>query len=65
MRGTTGRTDQFIEQDPGPRGSPHAPHAPPDAGNGAASLLAPFVLTANTERSFCRFTLWHDGQLGD
>jgi hypothetical protein len=42
---------QFIEQDPGPRGSPHDPQAP-IGGNGAASRLVLPALTANTESSF-------------
>jgi hypothetical protein len=48
----SGPPAQLIEHDPGPRGSPHEPHAPVDAGNGAGSLFPPLVLTAKTDSSF-------------
>ena len=48
--------------DPGPRGSPHLPHDPTASRDGRPPPLA---LTANTERSFSRSALSHDGQLGD
>ena len=53
-----GRT-QFIEQAPGPRGSPHAPHA-----LGAASRAEYFgdsAPTAKTDNCFSMSALWHDG----
>ena len=40
--------DQLIEQDPGPRGSPHVPHAP-TAGIADADD-PPLVCAANTDR---------------
>src|SRR5258706_2127564 len=64
-RTLVGPPTQLIEQDPGPRGSPHDPHAPVDAGNGAGSPFPALVLTAKTDSSFCRFAPSHDGQLGD
>jgi len=50
-----------MSQAPGPRGSPHDPHAP--AGSLAADFPLP-VLTAKTEISFSRSLLLHDGQAG-
>jgi hypothetical protein len=50
-----------MSQAPGPRGSPHDPHAP--MGSLAADFPLP-VLTAKTEISFSRSLLSHDGQEG-
>jgi hypothetical protein len=55
----------LIEQEPGPRGSPHEPQAPADPWNGEGLLFPPAVLTAKTDSNFRRFALWHDGQLGN
>ncbi len=51
----------FIEQEPGPRGSPHRPHAPAD---GMSNDLSPPPDTANTDSSFCRSSLLHVGHAG-
>ncbi len=52
---------QFVEQEPGPRGSPQLPQDPGDASEAAA----PFpLLTAKTESCFSSFTLSHDGHRG-
>lgn len=67
-QGSVGKEDsgeirsQFIEQEPGPRGSPHEPQAPtgicvaPDAGLE--------VLAANTDCRFSSVVPWHDGHSG-
>ena len=54
--------DQLIEQDPGPLGSPHAPHGPEARTGVDADALA---LTAKTDSCFSSSALLHDGQLGD
>lgn len=51
---------QFIEQAPGPRGSPQDPQAP-DPLVLAQSELAP---TPKGENCFCSFVALHDGQAG-
>ena len=54
------RTDQFIEHDPGPRGSPQVPHGP------AKSFGAPEppALTAKTDSCFSSAALAQAGQEG-
>jgi len=52
-----------MEHAPGPRGSPHAPHAP-TAGIALADAAEPFVWAANVESFRCRSWLWHSGQAG-
>ena len=53
---------QFIEQDPGPRGSPHDPQGPIDSfAEKAAPPLAP---TAKAERRFRKSSLSQDGHDG-
>jgi hypothetical protein len=54
---------QFIEQEPGPRGSPQRPHAPACVPSNVFSPLPPD--TAKTESSFCRSAPLHDGHVGD
>jgi len=51
-----------MEQEPGPRGSPQRPHAAPTAGASNDRSLPPD--TANTDSSFCKSSLRHDGQEG-
>jgi len=55
----------LIEQEPGPRGSPHIPHALGASRLDASTLVDPFALTAKTDSSFCRSSPEQDGQLGD
>jgi hypothetical protein len=57
-------TRQFMEQEPGPRGSPHVPQAPAGAAANAEGAGA-FELTANTDSCFSSSALAHEGQLGD
>ena len=47
------------EQDPGPRGSPQEPQAPPD--DRAAELFFAVTVTANTESCGASLWLWHLG----
>ena len=47
------------EQDPGPRGSPHAPQAP--AEEGVDALPFAVAVTANTESCGDSLLLWHLG----
>src|SRR5690242_13924912 len=61
MRGE--RADQFSEQAPGPRGSPHMPQGPADATAGA-DWLGDGAPTANTESCFWSSALAHDGHAG-
>jgi len=51
-------TPQFIEHAPGPRGSPHEPHAEGAPGEG----LVPFDDTAKTDSFGSSFELRHFGQ---
>lgn len=66
--GSDGKVDsgeirnQFIEQEPGPRGSPHDPHAP--TGISVAPDAALEVLAANTDCRFSSVVPWHDGHSG-
>lgn len=54
--------NQSSEQAPGPRGSPHMPHAPPDiSGTDFAAPKAVGTLALNTESCFSTFVLLHDG----
>jgi hypothetical protein len=50
---------QLIEQDPGPRGSPHVPHA---VGASAERWLEEETAKVDSRRS--RSALLHDGQAG-
>jgi hypothetical protein len=52
--------ESIHEQEPGPRGSPHDPHAP-ELLELAQSAFAP---TPNEENCFCSFVALHDGQAG-
>ena len=54
--------NQFIEQEPGPRGSPHRPQA--DGPNCAGAALPEDAPTAKTESCFSSSWLAHDGQAG-
>ena len=54
--------NQFIEQAPGPRGSPHEPQAP--TGICVASDAGLEVLAANTDCRFSSVVPWHDGHSG-
>jgi len=57
------RADQFIEQAPGPRGSPHIPQAPPvEAGIEDGPVDGP--PTANTDSCFSSSTPAQAGQAG-
>ena len=51
---------QFIEQAPGPRGSPQAPHAV----GASLARLPPFTCAANTDRRRSRVVPWHEGHRG-
>jgi hypothetical protein len=51
---------QCIEQEPGPRGSPHDPQTPLSI---RESVLEP-VLTAKTDSCFSRASPWQAGQAG-
>ena len=50
----------MLEQEPGPRGSPHAPHAV--TGISLIPELCPFTPAANTDSCFSTDVLLHDGQ---
>jgi hypothetical protein len=53
-------TCQLIEHAPGPRGSPHVPHA-----EGAKSAVLPDAVdTANVDNNRVSSVLLHDGQFG-
>jgi hypothetical protein len=54
---------QFIEQAPGPRGSPHVPQGPD--GGAIVDLAGPLECAANTDSCFCSSTPWHAGHDGD
>jgi hypothetical protein len=60
LQGVSRARDQFMEQAPGPRGSPHEPQPR----EGAVSARPPPEETAKTERSLRRFRLSHAGQTG-
>jgi hypothetical protein len=51
---------QCIEQEPGPRGSPHDPQGPMPIRESVFGL----VLTAKTESCFSRASPWQAGQVG-
>jgi hypothetical protein len=57
----------LIEQEPGPRGSPHVPHGPigPFADGCENDLAGLLDWAANTESSFWRSLPAQLGQLGD
>jgi hypothetical protein len=50
--------DQFIEQAPGPRGSPQLPQAPPPP----EGIHPPDADTPKAENCFSNFVAWHWGQ---
>jgi len=52
-----------MEQDPGPRGSPHIPHAPVGVAERAGD--DPLALTAKTDNCFSSSTLAQRGHSGD
>jgi hypothetical protein len=53
---------QFMEQAPGPRGSPHCPQPPAD---GIRVAAAPWpVCAAKAENCRSSALLWHDGHDG-
>jgi len=52
----------LIEQDPGPRGSPHMPHAP--VGVADRSDDDPLALTAKTDNCFSSSALAQRGHCG-
>src|SRR5439155_11010539 len=54
---------QFPLHDPGPRGSPHAPHG--DCGIDLKDLAGLSDCAAKTDSSFCRSAPWHAGHDGD
>jgi D-arabinose 1-dehydrogenase-like Zn-dependent alcohol dehydrogenase len=57
-----------MEQEPGPRGSPHDPQAAAAEaviGRSENDLAGVLDCAANTDISFCRSALWQAGQLGD
>jgi hypothetical protein len=58
-----GNRNQFIEQDPGPRGSPQDPQAPP-SGICVGPAAVADVLAANTDWRFSKSVPWQDGHSG-
>ena len=59
-RETNSDSRQFIEQEPGPRGSPQVPQGPGPL-DVAQSAVAP---TPNGENCFCSLVALQDGQAG-
>ena len=52
-------------QAPGPRGSPHDPHALIGRSHFPADLAGVLDCAANTDISFCSSAPLHEGQAGD
>ena len=52
-----------MEHDPGPRGSPHIPHAAISAGE-AGEVVSAGLPWEKTESFFSSFVPWHDGHSG-
>ena len=53
-----------MEQEPGPRGSPHEPHGPIGCVPEKPAEL-PLAPTANADSRFCSSWLSHEGHAGD